>query len=302
MTSVCIGVFGLQNWFGGDFAPVVELARTADRLGIDEVSITDHVVMGEATHRYPYGKFPTAPDYDWYEPLTFLAAVASATRNIRLGTAVVIAPLRPAPLLAKQVATLDRLSYGRTELGVGVGWQEEEYVACAVPFEARYRMLDEQMRACRLLWRDAPASFHGEFLHLDRIYCKPQPLQQRLPVLLGLKHLARNIERIAEYGDGWIPMVQDPEEIHAGVLALRAAFRARGRDATELRVRVVPRLKFRADGTADLDAALAQVPRLAAAGATMVELHPYLYCRGPEEFDRFCTRLLALKTDAGLSA
>lgn len=301
MTSVCIGVFGLQNWFGGDFAPVIELAAAAERQGIDEISITDHVVMGEATHRYPYGKFPTPPDYDWYEPLTFLAAVAGATRHIRLGTAVVIAPLRPAPLLAKQVATLDRLSYGRMELGVGVGWQEEEYVACAIPFEARYRMLDEQMRACRILWREAPASFHGELLNFEDIYCKPFPLQPRLPVLLGIKLLPRNIERIAEYGDGWIPMVQDPQEIRAGVEALRAAFRARGRDPADLKVRVVPRFRFRSDGSADLEAALAEVPRLSAAGATMIELHPYMYCRGPSEFPGFCERLLALKSRAALS-
>jgi probable F420-dependent oxidoreductase len=298
MVSVCIGVFGLQNWFDGDFAPVIELARQAEAAGVDEISITDHVVMGEATHKYPYGKFPTPPDYGWFEPLTFLSALAGATQRIRLGTAVVIAPLRAAPLLAKQAATLDRLSYGRLELGVGVGWQGEEYAACAIPFEARYRLLDEQMQACRLLWTQAPASFSGEHVNFERIYCKPFPHQARLPVLLGVKLLARNVERIAEYGDGWIPMAQDPVEIGAGVELLRAAFRARGRDPGSLRIRVVPRFKFRADGLADLDAALAEVPALEAAGATMVELHPSLYCRGPGDFERFCERLVAIKGKA----
>ncbi|HTV94984.1 MAG TPA: TIGR03619 family F420-dependent LLM class oxidoreductase [Steroidobacteraceae bacterium] len=295
MSSVCIGVFGLQNWFAGDFAPVIELAALAERAGIDEISITDHVVMGEATHKYPYGKFPTAPDFAWFEPLTFLAAVAGATRHIRLGTAVVIAPLRPAPLLAKQVATLDALSHGRVDLGVGVGWQEEEYAACAVPFEARYRMLDEQMRACRLLWSEAPATFHGEFWSFERIWCKPFPVQQRIPVLHGVKLSPKSLERIAAHGDGWIPMEQEPARIAAGAAALRAAFRARGRSPDEVRIRAVPKFRFRADGSADLDAALAEIPRLREAGATMIELHAYMYCRGPQDFESFCGRLAACK-------
>jgi probable F420-dependent oxidoreductase len=295
MVAVCIGVFGLQNWFDGDFAPVIDLAALAERKGVDEISITDHVVMGEATHKYPYGRFPTAPDYSWFEPLTFLACVAGATRQIRLGTGVVIAPLRPAALLAKQVATLDALSHGRVDLGVGVGWQEEEYIACAVPFASRYRMLDEQMRACRLLWTEAPATFRGEFVNFERIYCKPFPAQQRLPVLFGVKLLPRNVERIAEYGDGWIPMVQEPAQINAGVEALRGAFRVCGRNPAELKIRVVPKFTFGSDGAADLDAALAAVPGLADAGATIVEFHAYMYCRGPDDFGRFCERLVALK-------
>jgi alkanesulfonate monooxygenase SsuD/methylene tetrahydromethanopterin reductase-like flavin-dependent oxidoreductase (luciferase family) len=140
-------MYGLSDWFNGNLAPAVELAAIADRAGVDMISITDHVVMGEATDKYPYGRFPSPPDYPWFEPLTFLATVAGATRDIRLGTAVVIAPLRPAVLLAKQAATLDVLSRGRLDLGVGVGWQKEEYEATGIPFDQRYGMLEEQLRA-----------------------------------------------------------------------------------------------------------------------------------------------------------
>jgi probable F420-dependent oxidoreductase len=295
MVSVCVGVYRLNDWYAGDIARVIELAALAERKGVDQINITDHVVMGEALDKYPYGKFYTAPDYSWFEPLTFLAAVAGATQRIRLATGVVIAPLRPAALLAKQVATLDVLSRGRVDLGVGVGWQQEEYIACGVPFEARYRILDEQMRACRLLWTEAPATFRGEFLDFERIYCKPFPVQKRLPVLFGLKPLAKNIARIAEYGDGWIPIIQDPAQIKAGVAALRAAFCARGRDPAELQVRVFPKFTFRADGTADLEAAFAAVPGLIEAGATVIEVQAFTYCRGPDDFERFCERLVALK-------
>lgn len=295
MASICIGIYGLNDWFGGSFAPVADLVAIADRKGIDQINVPDHVVMGEATEKYPYGTFVTAPDYPWFEPLTLLASFASATKRIRLTTGVVIAPLRPAALLAKQVATLDVLSRGRIDLGVGVGWQREEYVACGVPFEARYSLLDEQMRACRLLWSEAPASFKGEFISFERIYCKPFPVQKRLPVLLGLAPLPKNVKRMAEYGDGWVALMENPAQVKAGVDALRGAFRALGRDPRELRVRAVPQFQFRADGKADLEATLAKIPLLVEAGATAVELYACMYCRGPEEFEKFCERLLAFK-------
>ena len=295
MVSVCIGVYGLNEWFGGDFAPVVELAVAAERHGIDAVNITDHVVMGERTDRYPYGRFLTPPDYPWFEPLTFLAAVAGATSRIRLATGVVIAPLRPAAFLAKQAATLDALSHGRLDLGVGVGWQKEEYIACDVPFESRYSILDEQMRACRVLWSESPASFHGQFVNFDRTYCKPFPAQQRVPLMLGLAPSPKNVARIADYGDGWVPIIQDPVAIKAAVAVMRDAFLSRGRDPADLQVRAVPKASFRADGSPDLEAALAEVPALIDAGATTIELHAFMYCRGPNEFDTFCQRFVALK-------
>ena len=94
-----ISVIGLEKWFGGDFAAVVELVRIADRLGIDQVSVVDHVVMGEALDKYPYGEFPGSPTYPWIEPVVQLATFASATTSIKLATGIIIAPLRPAALL-----------------------------------------------------------------------------------------------------------------------------------------------------------------------------------------------------------
>jgi len=292
MVTICIGLYGLQEWFEGDLAPVVDLVALADRKGIDQINVPDHILMGEATDKYPYGKFVTAPDYPWFEPLTFLAAIAGATERIRLSTGILIAPLRPAAVLAKQVATLDVLSRGRVDLGLGVGWQREEYLACGVPFEARYSLLDEQLRVCRLLWSQAPASFSGEFIEFDRIYSKPFPVQRRLPVMLGLVPLPKNVARMAEHGDGWVPLLENPAQIKAGVTALREAFHARGRDPRELKVRAVPQFEFRADGMADLDATLAKIPILVEAGATAVELYACMYCRGPEEFESFCDRLV----------
>jgi probable F420-dependent oxidoreductase len=295
MTQVAIGLYGLQGWFGGDFAPVTELVRKAESHGVDLVSITDHVVMGENLHHYPYGRFPAPLDFPWYEPLTVLAVLAGVTQRIRLSTGIVIAPLRSAVLLAKQIATLDVMSRGRVSIGLGVGWQQEEYQASGIPWEGRYTRLVEQLKVCRLLWSEAPATFHGETVSFEKIYAYPRPVQPQLPIWLGLAPNERNIERMAELADGWIPMEQDAAKLAPVITRLRAALAARGRDPAAFTVRVVPRFVFRPDKTPDLEATLAGVAALVAAGADMVELFPGAFCRGPEDFEGFCRRLVALK-------
>ncbi|HUA88501.1 MAG TPA: LLM class F420-dependent oxidoreductase [Steroidobacteraceae bacterium] len=295
MTQVAIGLYGLQGWFGGDFAPVTEIVKTAERLGVDLVSLTDHVVMGENVQNYPYGRFPAPLDFPWYEPMTVLAVLAGVTERIRLSAGIVIAPLRSAVLLAKQIATLDVMSRGRVSIGLGVGWQKEEYEASGVPWEGRYTRFDEQLKVCRLLWSQAPATFHGQTVTLDRIYAYPRPVQKHVPIWLGIAPSERNIERMAELADGWIPMEQDPAKLAPVITKLRTAVAARGRDPRAFTVRVVPRFVFRPDHTPDLEATLAGVPALLRAGADIVELFPGVFCRGPEDFEGFCQRLVALK-------
>ena len=294
--QIAIGLYGVQQWFGGDFAPVPDLVRRAEDAGIDQVSITDHVVMGEHVENYPYGPFPAPLDYPWFEPITALASIAATTRRIRLSTGIVIAPLRPAVLLAKQLATLDVMSRGRVTIGLGIGWQKEEYDASGVPWEGRYSRFDEQIQVCKLLWSEAPVTYSGTTVQLERIHQWPRPVQAHLPIWLGLAPTPRNIERIAEYGDGWIPMEQRPEELAKHIAAMRAAFVKRKRDPAELAVRVVPRMVFGANGLADFATAAAGVPALLKAGTTMLEFLPSMYCRGPEEFDAFCSKLVELKS------
>ncbi len=294
-TQVAIGLYGMQAWFGGDFAPVAEVVRVADQAGIDMVSITDHVVMGENTHEYPYGPFPAPLDFPWFEPLTVLAVLAGVTQQIRLSTSVVIAPLRPAVLLAKQLATLDVMSRGRVTVGLGVGWQKEEYIASGVPWEGRYARFVEQLQVCKLLWSEAPATFHGTTVDFEKIHAFPRPVQKAgIPIWLGLSPSDRNIERMAEHGDGWIPMEQNPDKLKPLIEKIRAAVAARGRDPAAFQVRVVPKFQF-TDGAPDLEATLAGVPALLAAGANMVELFPAVFCRGPEDFPAFCAQLLKVK-------
>lgn len=295
MIKIAINLYGLQTWFGGDYRAALELIRLADRKGIYQVSLGDHVIMGEDTSAYPFGQFSSPIEFPWMEPITLLAAVAATTERIRLSTGVLLSPLRPAVLLAKQLASLDVLSHGRVDIGVGTGWQRAEYDASGVPFDSRAEHMYEQIRVCRQLWGAAPASFSGDFVAFERLHSQPQPIQGAgLPVLFGVPPSTRNFDRIAELGDGWLPLGLSCEQTAAGVERLCAAFSARGRDPAGLTVRHILLPDYRPDAPADIAAAWKAAPGWRAAGVNLFELFPTMFCRGPEDFEPFIDRALAL--------
>ena len=288
-----ISVLGLEKWFGGDFAEVTELVRIADGIGIDQISVVDHVVMGEATHKYPYGAFQGKPTSPWIEPVVQLATFASVTKSIKLATGIIIAPLRPAALLARQLATLDLLSHGRIEIGLGVGWQKEEYDACGVPWEGRMAYFEEQIRVCKKLWSEAPTSFHGEYVNFDQVYCLPFPPQgKNIPLYFGVAATDANTARIAELGHGWLPMETDPQKLAAPIQKLKAAFAARGRGAETVEVRTTMTTVMGANGRPDLDATLAAVPAYAEVGVTTLRVQPGTFCREREAYIPFLEKLV----------
>jgi probable F420-dependent oxidoreductase len=290
-----MGLFCIQRLFAGDYARVLDLARTAEAKGIDQVSIPDHVaISGDGVQKY-HNRFPMGVEEPWYEPVSVLSAIAGVTSRLRLSTSIFIAPLRPAVLLAKQLATLDVLSRGRVEIGLGVGWQEEEYEASGLSFADRFAYLDEQVRAMRLLWRDAPASFEGRHVRFSNLYSLPFPVKRSIPVWLGLAPTPIGSRRIAELGDGWLPNMFDPVQIAAGVKTIREAFLAKGRDPDTLEVRAGLGPVRREDGTVDLDASFAAAPRLVEAGVTMIEVSPFFFCREAGQIDELLERAAALK-------
>ena len=138
---------------GGNPRGLVDLARRVEDAGADGIVLADHVLCGPRLDRYPWGDFPFPPEAPWLEPLTMLTAIATATERIKLTTGILIVPLRPATLLAKTVATLDVLSGGRLELGVGTGWQEEEFTAEGLDYESRGQLMTDYIAACRALWK-----------------------------------------------------------------------------------------------------------------------------------------------------
>ena len=140
------------------------------------------------------------------EALATLAAMAGATQRINLLSGIVIAPLRPAGLLAKTAATLHALSRGRFVMGVTTSWQKDEYDALGVPHDQRGQILDDNIGACRALWAGAPASFHSPTVNFDGMFCSPRPAPgERIRVWFGGKFTPRQVRRVVSLGDGWMP-------------------------------------------------------------------------------------------------
>ncbi len=271
MTTLTVGLANYGSTYApGEWSRFVDVARAAEDAGIDRVVVVDHVVMGPHTEKYVWGKFPVPPDAPWFEPLTMLTAIAAVTTRIRLATGILIAPLRPAAFLAKQVATLDQMSNGRVDLGVGTGWQREEYEAQGLPFEQRGQLLTDTLAALQVLWRDTPAALDTPTLSFRDIYCEPKPLQEGgVPVWVAGTLNKRNLERLVWFGSAWIPIMGETVEgIANGVETLRAAFAEEGRDPDDLQVQAPLRMVMDDNGRPDLARSMATVPELVRAGAT----------------------------------
>jgi probable F420-dependent oxidoreductase len=275
MAELAVMIAGTHRIFGPDLRNLVSFVALAEEVGFDEFLLGDHVVMGSRLDAYPYGSFSYGdgeleiqPDEPWPEVLTSLAAAASVTQKIRLAPGVLLAPLRPAPLLAKTVATLDCLSGGRLSLGVGVGWQREEYAALGLDYRDAWGRADDTIRACRVLWAAQPASFASSSVSFTDIYCSPRPVQERIPIWFGGKCTHQMANRIAHLGDGWFPLTDDPEVLAAGIRMIRASYEAIGRDAADLGVRASIPLELDGSGHADLQRATRNVPNLLQAGVT----------------------------------
>ena len=156
------------------------------------------------TRTRPTAKFPAEPDTPIPDPLIWLAFAAAAAPKLRLGTCILIVPQRNPLVLAKELATLDHLSGGRVELGLGVGWLKEEFDALGVAWERRGARNDEYVAAMRALWAGPHAEFHGEFVDFAPVTCSPRPVQSRLPILVGGDTDAA-IQRAVRIADGYFP-------------------------------------------------------------------------------------------------
>ncbi len=275
---------------GASFSPteqyrLLEVARAADQLGVDFIDTTEHVLMGLNALNSGQGWEMRHLEQPQPEGLVTLAAMAGATSRIRILSSIVIAPLRPAGLLAKQVASLHAISGGRFVLGVTTSWQKDEYDALGVPFAARGQVLDEVIGACRALWSAAPAAFHGDYVNFDGMFCSPRPpAGERIPVWFGGKFTPRQIRRIVTLGDGWMPFGghrMTISEKASAIEVLRQRFAEAGRDPSTLEV--CDALQS-VDGS--LERSMEQIPALAAAGVTIVRVHLRRFSPGPDEIIR----------------
>ncbi len=222
------------------------VAEGAQERGIGTIWVGEHVVLfpDYASH-YPYaedGRIPAPPGSGLLEPLVTLTYLAARTSTVRLGTAMLLLPQRNPVYVAKEVSTLDWLSGGRVDLGVGVGWLKEEFEALNVPWERRGQRTDEYLEVLHTLWVDDESSFEGRLYHLDPCEMFPKPLQQPVPVHIGGETPAA-LRRAARLAQGWHTFNRTPEELATGLAELDGHLETAGRSRSDLRITVCPYFK-----------------------------------------------------------
>ena len=262
-----------------DWAATLDTARAMDAAGVDRVVVSDHLVFGENLDAYADpaiggtagGKQPTGPDGIWLDPLIFLTALAATTTRIRVGTAILLAALRRPAVLAKQLATMDVLSGGRVDLGVGVGWQREEYDAVGLSFEERGRLLDHTLEVCQTLWTEQRASYDSPELTFDGIHQMPKPLQPGgIPIWISGTVNKRVARRLSKFGYRWIPWGPAITDLKGAIRAMKQAIVGAGGDPDNLQVQGTALLRRTSEGAIDVDASIAPVAQLVACGATEI--------------------------------
>ena len=223
---------------------VAGFGALCEDVGVESVWAVEHVIVAQDYQPlYPYsadGRMPGNPETVMPDPLEWLAFIAATTSTVRLGTSVLVLTLHSPVVVAKRVATLDALSGGRTMLGVGIGWQVEEYAAVGVPYSRRGPRLDEYIDALRALWRDEHASFAGEFVDFERVSSLPKPAQPGgVPIVIGGSTPAA-ARRAGRRGDGFFPYVISPDDFAARAADVRAAAVEAGRDPDAVELSVWP--------------------------------------------------------------
>ena len=230
---------------------VARLGRRADELGFDSLWVPEHVLSFDPPNpSEPVSRrFQLLPDAQGLiDPLATLAFLAALTGRIRLGTGVLLASQRNPVHVAKFAASIDYLSGGRLDLGVGVGWVREEFEALGVPFRERGRRTDECIAVLRALFERDPSQYQGTVFPLPASRHFPKPLQMPLPLHVGGNSDAA-LRRAARAGDGWYGFDLAPEHFAERVQKLDEALAAAGRRRDQLRISVCP---FRQDVDADL--------------------------------------------------
>ena len=221
---------------GGEPAIVQELAQTAEALGYDHLMLADHVLGVNAASRPDWGNRNTSADL-FHDPFVLFGFLAGCTRRIGFSTQVLILPQRQTVLVAKQAASLDLLAPGRFRLGIGVGWNEVEFVGLNENFRNRGKRSEEQVQVMQALWAAPHVTFKGKFHTIEDAGINPLPVARRVPVWFGGHHEA-TLQRIAKWGDGWMMLAHPVETAGAEFDTLRRLVEAQGRDPAKIGLEV----------------------------------------------------------------
>ncbi|MCR9092913.1 MAG: LLM class F420-dependent oxidoreductase [bacterium] len=222
----------------------IEVASVAEECGFSSLWVPEHAVLfDEYAPSYPYsddGRMPGGAGANVLDPFPVLSFFAAHTKRIRIGTGVLILPQRNPIYAAKEIASLDVLSGGRLDVGIGVGWLEEEMRALGTPWERRGARTNDYVSVMKALWSEDPSRYEGEFYSLPACRFAPKPVQKPHPPLIFGGESRPALRRIAEYGQGWNAAMKTPEQMVALLGELDGFLEERGRTRSELEITVMP--------------------------------------------------------------
>ncbi|HMN27030.1 MAG TPA: LLM class F420-dependent oxidoreductase [Caldilineaceae bacterium] len=241
-----IGAVFPQTEFGNDPAAIRDYAQTVEALGYTHVLAYDHV-LGANPNRPGGWQGPYTYQTPFHEPFLLFSFMAAVTSKLGFATGIIILPQRQTALVAKQTATLDVLSGGRLRLGIGIGWNEVEYIALNEEFHNRGKRVEEQVDVLQMLWTQELVTYEGKWHTIPDAGLNPLPVQRPIPLWFG-GHAQGVMRRIAQSGAGWMPNFRTVAEAQPTLVLLDQELAAAGR--TRADIGIEPRLNY-GDGDAD---------------------------------------------------
>ena len=226
------------SMFATDYAiQIDDLAREAEARGFESLWVPEHTHI-PSSRRTPWpGGAELPKEYSHsYDPFVALMFAAAVTSTIKIGTGICLVIERDTITMAKEIASLDRLSGGRFLFGVGGGWNAEEMEHHGTAFKTRFKKMVEQVQALKTIWTQDEAEFHGDFVNFDALWSWPKPLQQPHPPIFLGGETSYTLQRVVDYCDGWLPRSRRPELILQGIGELRERAGKAGRDMKTISV------------------------------------------------------------------
>lgn len=204
-----------------DAKALVEYGVKMEELGFDSVWVWDHMLLG------------VEPNFPIVDSLTVLTSIAARTKRIKLGTGILVLPLRNAVALAKQLSSMDQLSQGRLVMGMASGWYKREFDAMGIPFEKRGKIMDENLELLRRLWTEPSVSGQYTYYSPSKAVMYPKPAQDHIPILIG-GYVDRVLKRAATAGDGWLTYFYTAEGFAKSWNKIRNFAQEAGKDPDKL--------------------------------------------------------------------
>src|SRR5919204_4806771 len=226
---VRVGALLPQTEIGADPGALRAWAQAVDDLGYSHIVSYEHILGAERANRPPSWRGTYDINDSWHEIFVVFGYLAAITKRVGFATSILVLPLRPTALVAKQAAEIDLLCGGRFRLGVGVGWNHVEYEALGMDWKTRGARQAEQVEVLRRLWCEDLVSFKGRFHNLKEVSIVPPPVQRPIPIWFGGSSDAA-VTRAARLGDGWMPIMQADAQAEQKLAALRQQLKSFGRD------------------------------------------------------------------------